>query len=53
VSLLCISRWSWSRNFASREPSEQAKYSASRVDIVMRSSFRDCHETAPLLRRNP
>jgi len=53
VSSPCISRWSWSSHFASCEPSEQVMYSALRVDIAMRSFFRDCHETAPVLRMNP
>jgi len=50
ASLPCISRWSWSSHFAWREPSEKAAYSASKVEIAMRSCFRDCYETAPLLR---
>jgi len=52
ASLPCIYLWSWSSHFASQEPSEQAMYAASRVDIAIRSCYCDCHVTAPLLRRN-
>jgi len=50
VSSSCISRWSWSSQFTSQKPPEQAIGLDLGVDIAMRFSEYDCHETALLLR---
>ena len=52
VGVSPVSRCSFRSHLASLEASEQVMYSASVVDLAIKSRFRDCHEMAQLFKIN-